>query len=217
MSATLAKIHYWLYNKIQWYEALEQDLIDWARQFDEFTLDEWIDNMYNEFGRPAGQKPLEEVVDQSNIHAWLQSRIESAELRQAFLVTKILTVRGDRKGEIVDLYRRQGEKAAAAYPYSTNTPEELFKAMNDFILEGMPCDNVNEVTHQSDDFITWKVNECIHKPHWERVKGEVGNFYNLREEWIKAFIIASNPDFRYEKMPDGSHRIIRHNKMEKEA
>lgn len=217
MSATLGKIHYWLYNKIKWYEGLEEEMIHWAGQFPEFTLEEWVTHMHQDFGEPTGDKPLEEIVDQTNIHGWLQSKIDSAELRQAYLVTRILTVRGDLKGELVGLFHKQGEKAALNYPQKPNTPEGLYQAMNDFILEGMPCDQVNEITHQSEDFIAWKTTECLHKPHWERVKGEVGNFYDLREEWLKAFIKTLAPDFRYEKLPDGTHRIINHSTSEKEG
>lgn len=217
MSATLSKIHYWLYNKIQWFEGLEKEVIHWAEGFPEFTIDEWVDHMAEDFGQLTGGKPLEEIVDQNNIHGWLQSKIESAELRQAYLVTRILTVRGDTKGELVGIFQEQGEKAAMAYPEKPNTPEGLYNAINDFILEGMPCDNVSEITHKTDDFISWKTTENLHAPHWEKVKGEVGNFYDLREEWLKAFIKTLAPDFRYEKLSDGTHRIINHKKSEKEG
>lgn len=217
MSTTLGKIHFWMYNKIQWYEHLEEDIIAWAREVPEFTLDDWIKHMDEDFGRPTGGKPLEEIIDQSNIHGWLQSKVEAAELRQAYLVTRILTAKGNAKGELVKIYQKQGIKAGLVYPEKPKTPEGLYKAMTDFILEGMPCDNVNEIIHNTEDFISWKTTECLHTPHWERVKGEVGNFYDLREEWIKAFIKTLNPDFRYEKLPDGTHRIINHSKGEKEG
>lgn len=89
MSLYLGKIHYWLYNKIIWAEKAEEEITQWA-DAKGMPVTEWAQQSRHAYGEPTGDHALEDVIDQSNIHGWLQARIQSAELRQAELITKIL-------------------------------------------------------------------------------------------------------------------------------
>lgn len=206
MSLFLGKIHYWLYNKILWFERIEEDLIQWAKT-EELPVEEWKKQGIQKYGSPTGGRPLEEIIDTSNIHGWLQAQIESAELRQAALVTAILKENPGFKESLTEIFKKQGEAAAREYDNIPDTPEDVYSALNDFILEGMPCDRVNEVVSSDDEEFVWQTTECLHKPYWDQVRGDVGNFYDLREAWVKAFVETMNPQFSYEKSADGMHSI----------
>ncbi|OPX44917.1 hypothetical protein CLHUN_11490 [Ruminiclostridium hungatei] len=206
MSLFLGKIHFWLYNKILWAEKIEESIIEWAGGKG-MPVDRWIAENNEKFGASMGKEPLENIIDTSNIHGWLQTRIESAELRQAALVTGILEQSSAYKDELLGLYREQGEKAAAQYPEKPDTPEEVFNALNDFILEGMPCDRVNEVAVSSEYEFVWRTTTCLHTPYWERVKGDIRHFYELRKAWVAAFVGAVSPGFKYSSPSEGLHRI----------
>lgn len=208
VSLFLGKIHYWLYNKIFWVEDIEDEIIGSVKEQDN-DIDALIEHINEQFGAPTGKKPLEEIIDTSNIHGWLQQRIESAELRQAVLITELLKWRSAYKVELLKIFARQGEIAAREYTSTVNSPGEIFNALNDYILEGMPCDRVNEVVTNNDNEFSWKTTTCLHKPYWARVGGNVKNFYDLREAWIKAFVETINDKFKYEKSEDGLNRIIR--------
>ena len=39
--------------------------------------------------------------------------------------------------------------------------------MNDYILDGMPCDRVNEVILNEDNKITWQARIDVHKDIWD--------------------------------------------------
>ena len=69
--------------------------------------------------------------------------------------------------------------------------------MNDYILDGMPCDRVNEVILNEEDKIKWQSRICVHKDIWEEVGCDVNYFYNLRNAWIKSFVSNLNSNFRY--------------------
>lgn len=208
MSLFLGKIHYWLYNKIIWYEKIEKDIIKWA-QDKELPVGTWVQDNNERHGPPLGAEPLEELIDTSNIHGWLQDRIESAELRQAALVTQVLNRDSSYKSDLVDIYKRQGSAAARECQNTADTPEEIFKAVNDYILEGMPCDRVNEIVSSNENEFTWKSTTCLHTPYWERVEGNVRNFYDLREAWIKSFVEELNPHFAYYASAHDMHKISR--------
>ena len=207
MSLFLGKIHYWLYNKIQWFESIEKEMVSLGKEKN-LPVNEWTSDLYREFGMPTGGEPLENIIDTSNIHGWLQQKISNAESRHAALITKMLEADESIKSDLEKLFTQQGKEAAQNFNGDrVNTPEDMFNAMNDFILEGMPCDRVNEVVDSSDQEFVWKATMCLHTPYWENAKGDVKNFYELRENWIKAFVENLNPRYTYEKSEDGLQRI----------
>lgn len=208
MSLFLGKIHYWLYNKIIWAEKVEEDIVKWAASHG-IVADQWMQQLIQEYGRPTGNQALEEIIDTSNIHGWLQERIRSAELRQAALVTAILAEDNQYKADLLEIFKRQGRAAAREYTAHPDTPEGIYNAVNDFILEGMPCDRACEMISNDKDEITWKISTALHEPYWLQVQGDVKNFYELREAWIASFVEAINPEFNFDNTTDGVCSIIR--------
>jgi hypothetical protein len=69
--------------------------------------------------------------------------------------------------------------------------------MNDYILDGMPCDRVNEIILNEEDKITWQQRVDVHKDIWEEVGCDVNYFYSLRNSWISTFVNSLNNNFRY--------------------
>jgi hypothetical protein len=208
MSLFLGKIHYWLYNKILWSEKAEKEVVQWAK-VQGLPVERWVKQNVEQYGAPSGNKPLEEIIDTSNIHGWLQERIQSAELRQAALVTYILGENPGFMKALIEIFEKQGKAAALECDTVADSPEGMFDALHDFILEGMPCDRVNEVISSSDNEFVWQTTTCLHTPYWEQVAGDIRNFYTLRDAWVKAFIEALNPAFEYVKADDGRHIIAR--------
>lgn len=211
MSLFLGKIHYWLYNKIIWYEKIELDIIKWAQEA-ELPIGTWVQDINEKYGPPLGSEPLEKLIDTSNIHGWLQERIESAELRQAAIITQVLNRNVDYMKALTGIYKNQGKAAAEDYQEETSAPEDVFNALNDYILEGMPCDRVNEIVSSDDNEFLWKSTICLHAPYWKKVEGDVNIFYELRETWVKAFVEELNHDFTYVRSFDNTHSISRKQK-----
>ena len=71
MSAFLGPIHFWLYNKIQFQENLIDELVAYV------TAKGWSDKADQYVS--TDRRKLDEVIDEANIHGWLQSRIHDAE------------------------------------------------------------------------------------------------------------------------------------------
>lgn len=72
MSLFLGKIHYWLFGKIQWFEGLEQEVLEFAKSKN-LPVEEWTKEVYGKYGYPTEDRPLEEIIDTENIHGWLQN------------------------------------------------------------------------------------------------------------------------------------------------
>ena len=203
MSLYLGKVHYWLFNKIVWFQNLEVELVSLAKEkgIDE---DELLSYLKDSYGDRIENKPLEEIIDTSNIHGWLQNKITISEKRLA-KVTKELLKTENIKEEIEKVYKNQGIKAAKEVKEEEklgNNAIELFNLVNDYILDGMPCDRVNEVLVQEEDQVLWKRRVCVHQDIWSGEGVEVSYFYNLRDLWVKTFINEVNNKFNYKKLSE---------------
>ncbi|PKM50863.1 MAG: hypothetical protein CVV02_09090 [Firmicutes bacterium HGW-Firmicutes-7] len=210
MSLFLGKIHYLLYNKILWFESIEDRIIENVKD-QNISIEGLIKHINEHFGAPLGNKPLEEVIDTTNIHGWLQQTIENTELRHAALITELLNWNPKYKRELIKIFAEQGKVAAKEYTkeVSAHTADAIYQALNEYILEGMPCDRVNEVVMSSESEFAWVTTTCLHSRNWEKVSGDVNNFYTLRESWISAFVSTLNPNYEYKKQQDGMNRIVK--------
>lgn len=208
MSLFLGKIHYWLFNKVLWFEGLEGEIIKLAKDkgIDVEKLESEINSKY---GAKTPNKNLEDMIDTSNIHGWLQGKIHSAEGRMAAWTKVILENNQDYILDMRKVYENQGVNAAneAKENLENINAETIFNSMNDYILDGMPCDRVNEVIDSSEESIMWKRRVCVHKNIWKNEGILVDVFYELREHWINAFVNTMNNDYEYVKLEDNIQSI----------
>jgi hypothetical protein len=136
MSAFLGPIHFWLYNKIKIQNEIVENILSAAAD----------DNLRNKLIEKYGNeelKPLDEVIDVTNIHGWLQNQISKVEYKLAFAVTEILEKSPDKIEEIKTIFRNSGSKYSGLNRESQ--AKEALKLINDTLLDGMPCDHVNAV------------------------------------------------------------------------
>ena len=199
MSLFLGKIHYWLFNKIRWFENLEENIIELGK-LEGLDIENLKKDIEDKYGEKLPNKPLEELIDTSNIHNWLQGQIHSAERRNAAWTKLLIEANEENFKKLEEIYKEQGIVAANEVKDEGKlvaTPNEIFNAMNDYILDGMPCDRVNEVILNEENKITWQVRIDVHKDIWDKVGCDVNYFYNLRNAWIKSFVSNLNSNFRY--------------------
>ena len=153
MSAFLGPIHFWLYNKIGKQEDLTNAIASHAER------NGWIEDQAK-FTKdlPA----LEDVIDVSNIHGWLQGQIHDAETRYADLIGTVWNA--ERSEEIHGTAYNFGKTHALG---ATISPTEAYKAFEDFFVNGMPCDRVNAVVSESADELSWTMMRDIHAQYWK--------------------------------------------------
>ena len=166
MSLFLGPIHYWLYNKIGNQERLTSVIAakakekDWITDTDSYTKE---------------LPDLETAIDESNIHGWLQEQIIDAESRFASLVIEI-------KKQGINLE----ELESIAFDFGKeNLPDlkadatEIYRHFEDFFVNGMPCDHINIVTDESENQLSWEMDQDIHGHYW--TGGDVADYYKLRK------------------------------------
>ena len=192
MSAFLGPIHFWLYNKIQFQENLIDELVAYV------TAKGWSDKVDQYVS--TDRRKLDEVIDEANIHGWLQSRIHDAEGRYAALV---LDAAGDDaekfyalKEAARDFGAKQGLQAATA--------PEAFHRLDDLLLDGMPCDQVNRVRESDDARIAWDRTMDLHSEFWQ---GHGDRYYALRQALVDGLLSAT--DYALESPAEGQYEIVK--------
>lgn len=182
MSAFLGPIHHWLYKKIQ----IQQQ---WVNQISKKALEKnyLSEGELSAILEPYGivkTDPLEAIIDSDNIHGWLQTEIDKAEYRLAVLVSAL----GSHQEMLKELFYRDGE----SYDLQTlKTPHEIFGFLNDSLLDGMPCDRVNQIVIEDADQLEWKMTSDIHKKYWQGQRLDISLYYELRRAWINGALAQS--------------------------
>lgn len=202
MSAFLGPIHYWLYNKILVGENVQKEVLDFAKNKG-VNIDPIRSKAYEKYGEPDFSN-LEDVIDEGNIHGWLQGRIDSLEYRLASIVTDILKENITIE-EIKEVFKSNGKEVFESMENKDESASGLFKMVFDNLVEGMPCDRVNLVEDESEDTVVWVTTTCVHKKFWDTVGGDVNNYYILKDGWIEGFVNASDKNFKYERVDNKSY------------
>jgi len=208
MSLFLAPIHTWLFNKIRLFEEIEQDII---KQFPLILTQDYLKVIYDDYGYPMGDEPIESLIDTSNIHGWLQTSINRAEQRQAAIIKVLNDQVKEAADTVVAVYYNKGKEKAIERNETFTDPNQIFVTLNDYLLEGMPCDRVNEVIEQNDQQVIWLTNLCVHQDNWISEGIDVGYYYDFRAAFIKGFVEGNTDKFtyQYEKEPKQKHTITR--------
>ncbi len=187
MSAVLGPIHFWLYGKIGNQEELTAALADLAQQ------NGWMEDA-GKFCKVL--PPLETVIDEGNIHGWLQAQITDAETRYADLVMQILA--GDETR--MDALLAGAEQFGEGHAVHSGSPEEVYQAFDDFFVNGMPCDRVNAKTGSDEHHVSWEMTQEIHGQYWH---GNSAPYYALRRSVMEGmlkdsgYLLSAADEFHY--------------------
>ena len=176
MSMFLGPIHYWLYNKIGNQEKLTAEIAKYA-----------VDKNYIDSSEQYTKQlpPLETVIDESNIHGWLQGQINDAETRYAKLIEMLLS-NGVSLESVCEVAYNFGKENALE---SASTAETAYKAFEDFFVNGMPCDRINAITKNENGIIEWQQTQDIHAQYWN---SNSAPYYQLRNSVMQGMLANAN-------------------------
>lgn len=198
MSKFLAPIHFKQYEKIK-----NQDrLVDEILKLNEEEL--WVSDLRTSVDQEFGslsEKPLDEIIDETNIHGWLSDRIDLVENRLAFVVSNILKIDSGRKPIILDRMRELG---AGWEIKPSMTILEVYQLIGEIFLDGMPCDRIKQVTENSEDRISWVRTSDIHSRYWTYdLDGKI--YFEIRDSFIEGLV--GRGDIQYEKLDNKTYSL----------
>jgi len=221
MSAFLGHIHHWLYHKISRVAEREQLLYQKAEELCGPTAEELQAQVWQIYGAPLPEDKLETLIDHNNIHGWLQRQITIAETREAAFIKELMDACGDTARNLAqDTFAQHGtlcgEDAKKQGKYDTETAGGLYQALNDYLLNGMPCDQGDVVTTNETDKVSWQADFCLQEGNWTKAGVDKNVMKKLYQAWFCGFVTALNPAFTYNQTADtlkgdtlNQHEIVR--------
>lgn len=205
MSAFIGPIHYWLYKKIRLVTARENHLFAKAEAMCGATAEELREQVWQTYGVPLPDADLGELIDHDNIHGWLQRQIIIAETREAAFVKEWIAACGSAAEALVgeafaEHGRAAGEAARAAGKYEAATADGIYQALNDYYLNGMPCDQADILVSSQPGRRVWKSEQCLQAPNWRRAGISEAIMDQYYQCWLAAFVAGLNPRFGYRRL-----------------
>lgn len=180
MSAFLGPIHHWLFKKILIQETWIEEIYALAE------MNGW--SALPKRGQGIQKGPLEDIIDTGNIHGWLQEQVNYVEMGMAAVVTALVSQDEERLEKIGELLYQDGESKMLLKGKSAR---EIYDSLNELLLDGMPCDRVNQIVSETECELVWEMTHDIHAPYWSETGGNVSHYFQLREKWIQGFISLS--------------------------
>ena len=220
MSAFLGYIHHWLYSKINLVAEREQLIYKKTEEMCGPTAEELQAQVWQIYGTPFDAK-LEDVIDHNNIHGWLQRQITIAETREAAFIKELMDACGDTARSIIkDAYEEHGslcgQDAKKQGKYDAGTANGIYQAINDYLLNGMPCDQGDAITVDEGSRIIWESTVCLQERNWAKASVDKKFMKKLYQKWFTGFVTALNSEFTYSQIADtlqgdatNRHQIIK--------
>lgn len=201
MSAFLGPIHYWLFKKIK----IQDKMTDRILKLNEKKG--WIHDLRDKVDRQYGvleQEELENIIEEGNIHGWLQERVSLVENRLAYVVTLLNEAKPNCLTEVYDEMEQLGVELSETLP---DNAVKAYQMLQDILLDGMPCDHVNQIVEENENEVIWKRTRCIHQDYWHKMGGTSSFYYQLRNYLLKG--ILEQTAFAFNEQSEGVYKLYK--------
>ena len=196
MSAFLAPIHFWMYDKILIAQELTFKLEEkFLNKEEREEVESLFPGLYS--------KDLEEVIDQSNIHGWLHTAVSNIEIRFAYIVKTLL----DRGISIEEIKKVAFEYGKSFPEQEVSSLKDAYELLMDILLDGLPCDVSISVSREEENELEFILYNDIHKQYFNEFNLEVSLYHEIREAFVNG--IFERYSLKYKNISDSNKLITR--------
>lgn len=164
-----------------------------------FGESQGIFNLVERLDLTCGALPsdqYEQVIDQGAPEPFLELYTRMAEHRFAFAVTELLKLNPAYMTALENYCRDKGKTLKAA---KLSTVEAAYELINTSVLDGMPWDDVKNVTVVETNRIVWKKLKETHQEAWQKAGGNLEIYYQLQNCFIQGLLDGSSILFNNEQ------------------
>ena len=196
MSAFLAPIHFWMYDKILIAQELTFKLEEkFLNKEEREEVESLFPGLYS--------KDLEEVIDQSNIHGWLHIAVSNVEIRFAYIVKTLL----DKGISLEEIKKVAFEYGKTFSEQEVSSLKDAYELLMDILLDGLPCDVSISVAREEENELEFVLYNDIHKQYFNEFDLEVSLYHEIREAFVNG--ILERYALKYKNISDSSKLITR--------
>lgn len=182
MKEKLAPIHFVQHNRIRIQENLEAFLIDM------FGLENLDAQSVDIHGPRTSEEALETQIDHDHIHGWLESHLVANEKRLSRLAKEIIDSHDENALLLAhaEYGKRLAESLREKIQFSNG--EQLYGYLNAVMLDGMPCDKINEMVESGDRHLVWKSRKDLHSRYYAEQNLPESLYPRLRRSFLESFL-----------------------------
>lgn len=196
MSAFLAPIHFWMYDKILIAQELTFKLEEkFLNKEEREEVESLFPGLYS--------KDLEEIIDQSNIHGWLHTAVSNVEIRFAYIVKTLL----DRGISLEEIKKVAFEYGKSFPEQEVSSLKDAYELLMDILLDGLPCDVSISVSREEENELEFILYNDIHKQYFNEFNLEVSLYHEIREAFVNG--IFERYSLKYKNISDSNKLISR--------
>lgn len=196
MSAFLAPIHFWMYDKILIAQELTFKLEEkFLNKEEREDVESLFPGLYS--------KDLEEVIDQSNIHGWLHTAVSNVEIRFAYIVKTLL----DKCISLEEIKKVAFEYGKTFPEQEVSSLKDAYELLMDILLDGLPCDVSINVAREEEKELEFVLYNDIHKQYFNEFDLEVSLYHEIREAFVNG--IFERYSLKYKNISDSNKLITR--------
>lgn len=178
MSQFLGMVHHMMYNKIIKREERMKSLLSSLSD----GRKEEIQQKMDEKGS-LEEGSLEDIIDLSNIHGWLNERVILSEYRLGVFLEEIS--KDMEKEEILEKFKTLGKQEDF-----TGEPKDVYVWMVQNILDGMPCDQGLVPLEESPSTFRFQIYRDLHAPYLP--SDVVDLYWDCRGAFLEGVLEKSN-------------------------
>lgn len=144
------------------------------------------------FGGTTADDNFSQGSDHMRGHAWLENAGMNSEKRIAYMIKGALDANPKYLSVIMEVYR----DCAYTLGYQIKSKniitglEEAYAALDSVVLDGMPCDKVNQIESVTADTLVWTGSKDVHNANFTAAGLSKDMFPSLRETFNKELLKA---------------------------
>lgn len=182
MKEKLAPIHFVQYQRIHLQEQMESFLAE------KFQLEDKLAELETLYGVRSAEVNLSEQIDHDNIHGWLEGHLIANEKRLSQLIAEIL--KQNDPSTLHHTYEEFGENLGKSVQHtvSISNGQELYQFLQSVILDGMPCDKVNQLMGSDDQQLVFSSTKDVHAPYYSDAGLDPALYHELRSHFMAGLL-----------------------------
>lgn len=182
MSLFLGPVHIWLYKKIK----IQNNIVNEIGE--KLNLNNILSIINEKYG-VLSNEPLEEIIDASNIHGWLQKKVDLVEYKLAYICKEAINKDIKNIEVIKTIFLDAGKSIEIT---NKDDAKVVYRAIEEAILDGMPCDRAKKIIESDENKVVWQKNRCVHTKYWEEINIDIKYYDEFIYEFMKSIVLNSN-------------------------
>lgn len=195
MSKYLGPIHNWLYEKIKLQDNFNEYIIS------SISNDELTNKVHLKYSA-LSTKELVDQINTENIHAWLQEKVDYVEYKFAYIISIVINENITNIDKLKNIAFQFGKNLTLN---NSSSSKDIYNSLNDLLLDGMPCDNVNTILSEDKSELLLRQNINIHSKYFNSFSLDIEVYNIIRLKLIEG--ILSNTDYLFNIISDDIFEI----------